>query len=61
MFIIRFLAKTRAVSVLVVLLTSASLITLYFYLVSGTTRDPILLMTISVFIGGLAYAVLDPA
>jgi hypothetical protein len=57
---IHLLAKTRAISLFIILLTGMSLIGLYYYVVINQSRGPILTIIIGLLVGGLAYGVFNP-
>lgn len=57
---IHYLTRARASALFVTLLSSISLIALYYYVLSEQMRDPILIVTVALMIGSLGYAVLFP-
>jgi hypothetical protein len=57
---VHLLIRLRAISIFVALLATTSLAGLYYYILGDQLRDPILVVTISMLIGALAYAMFFP-
>ena len=52
--------KSRAISILILVLSCTSLSALYFYVFVNELRDALLVSTVSLLVGSLAYVVLFP-